>query len=72
MSEGVLRWRVRREFLVLKIVATLVLATVTVLTLGDLRGALLAGAATVAAPYWPCVTSSLLYGSAPTRRGSWW
>ncbi|MEV6860837.1 PH domain-containing protein [Streptosporangium subroseum] len=49
MSEGVLHWRVRREFLILKIVATLVLATVTVLTLGDLRGALLAGAATVAA-----------------------
>jgi hypothetical protein len=49
MSEGVLHWRVRREFLILKIVATLVLATITVLTLGDLRGALLAGAAAVAA-----------------------
>jgi hypothetical protein len=49
MSEGVLHWRVRREFLILKIVATLVLATITVLTLGDLRGAFLAGAATVAA-----------------------
>src|SRR3954452_10979666 len=47
MSE-VLRWRVRRAFLVLKIVATLVLATVTVLSLGDPRGAILAGAATVA------------------------
>jgi hypothetical protein len=47
MSE-VLRWRVRREFLVLKIVATLVLATITVLSLGDPRGAILAGAATVA------------------------
>jgi Bacterial PH domain len=47
MSE-VLRWRVRREFLVLKIVAMLVLATVTVLSLGDPRGAILAGAATVA------------------------
>jgi hypothetical protein len=47
MSE-VLHWRVRREFIVLKIVAALVLAAVTVLSLGDPRGAILAGAATVA------------------------
>ncbi|MDP9849163.1 hypothetical protein J2853_008374 [Streptosporangium lutulentum] len=48
MSPAVLHWRVRREFLILKIVAALVLATVTVLSLDDPRGAVLAAAATVA------------------------
>lgn len=46
-SEPVLRWRVRRDLLIMKIVAALALAVLTVLTLGDLRGAILAGAASV-------------------------
>lgn len=49
MSEEILRWRVRGEFLALKIVAALVLAAVTVLSLGDPRGAILVGVAAVVA-----------------------
>ncbi|WP_440068584.1 PH domain-containing protein [Streptosporangium sp. OZ121] len=44
-SEPVLRWRVRRDLLIMKIVAALAFAVLTVLTLGDLRGAILAGVA---------------------------
>lgn len=46
--EPVLRWRVRRDLLVMKIVAALALAglaALAVLSLGDPRGAILAGAA---------------------------
>ncbi|MGC5014794.1 PH domain-containing protein [Streptosporangium sp. DT93] len=43
----VLRWRVRRDLLVMKAVAALALAVLAVLSLDDLRGALLAGAASV-------------------------
>ncbi|WP_433244803.1 PH domain-containing protein [Streptosporangium sp. CA-135522] len=47
MSEPVLRWHVRRDLLVVKVVAALVFAVATVLSLGDPRGVILAGAATV-------------------------
>lgn len=47
MSGPILRWRVRRDLLVLKGVAALVFAVATVLSLGDPRGMILAGAATV-------------------------
>ncbi|MEU4836173.1 PH domain-containing protein [Streptosporangium sp. NPDC023615] len=49
-SGRILRWRVRRDLLVMKAVAALalaVLATVALLSLDDLRGTLLAGAASV-------------------------
>ncbi|WP_189235416.1 PH domain-containing protein [Planomonospora parontospora] len=44
---SVLRWRVRREILILKAAGALALAVVTVLSQGDARGMLLAGAGTV-------------------------
>ncbi|GAA4230234.1 hypothetical protein GCM10023075_39530 [Streptosporangium album] len=47
MSGPVLRWRVRCDLLVLKIAAALVFAGATLVSIGDLRGAILAGAATV-------------------------
>ncbi|GAT69790.1 hypothetical protein PS9374_05470 [Planomonospora sphaerica] len=43
----VLRWRVRREILVLKAAGALALAVATVLSQGDVRGMFLAGAGTV-------------------------
>ncbi|GAA3105268.1 PH domain-containing protein [Streptosporangium carneum] len=49
MSEPVLRWRVRRELLVVKVVAALVLAVLAVLSLDDPRGAVLAGVAALVA-----------------------
>ncbi|GAA3003883.1 PH domain-containing protein [Streptosporangium longisporum] len=47
-SGPVLRWRVRRDLLIVKAVAALALAVLTVLSLGDLRGMLLAGTASLA------------------------
>ncbi|MFF5206906.1 PH domain-containing protein [Streptosporangium sp. NPDC000396] len=48
--EPVLRWRVRRELLVLKVVATIVFVLIAVLNLDDPRGVILAdGAAVMAA-----------------------
>ncbi|MGV9776860.1 PH domain-containing protein [Streptosporangium sp. NPDC003464] len=47
MSGPVLRWRVRRDLLVLKAVAALAFAVATVLSIGDPRGMILAGAATL-------------------------
>ncbi|MBG0815181.1 PH domain-containing protein [Planomonospora sp. ID82291] len=44
---SVLRWRVRREVLLLKAAGALALAVVTVLSHGDVRGMLLAGAGAV-------------------------
>ncbi|MFF0306582.1 PH domain-containing protein [Streptosporangium sp. NPDC004379] len=49
MSGPLLRWRVRRELPVLKGVAALGFALLTVLNLGDPRGVILAGVATLAA-----------------------
>ncbi|MFI6508438.1 PH domain-containing protein [Streptosporangium sp. NPDC050855] len=46
-SGPVLRWRVRRDLLIIKAVAALALAVLTVLSLGDLRGMLLAGTASL-------------------------
>ncbi|MEV7011804.1 PH domain-containing protein [Streptosporangium sp. NPDC051022] len=43
MSGPVLRWRVRRELLVVKVVAAVVFALLAVLNAGDPRGAILAG-----------------------------
>ncbi|MER6829751.1 PH domain-containing protein [Streptosporangium sp. NPDC000563] len=45
-SGPVLRWRVRRDLLIMKIVGAFALAVLTILTLDDPRGAILAGAAT--------------------------
>ncbi|GAA3130137.1 hypothetical protein GCM10010466_21040 [Planomonospora alba] len=47
MSRPVLRWRVRRELLVVKAAGAAVAAVAAVLSLGDVRGVLLAGAAAV-------------------------
>ncbi|WP_344979051.1 PH domain-containing protein [Streptosporangium fragile] len=48
MPEPVLRWRVRRDLLVLKVIAVLVLALLTVLSRDDPRGMILAGVAALA------------------------
>ncbi|MBB2913576.1 hypothetical protein FHS43_004880 [Streptosporangium becharense] len=45
MSGPVLRWRVRRDLVVVKAVATLVLAALAVLSVDDPRGMILAGVA---------------------------
>ncbi|MFJ2029004.1 PH domain-containing protein [Streptosporangium sp. NPDC087985] len=47
MSGPVLRWRVRRDLLLLKIVGALVFAVATVVSIGDSHGTILAGVATV-------------------------
>lgn len=46
ISGPVLRWRVRRDLLVLKVAAAVVFAVATVVSIGDPRGTVLAGAAT--------------------------
>ena len=45
--EPVLSWRIRRDFLIMKVVAALSLAVLALLSLEDLHGAILAGAASV-------------------------
>ncbi|MFI7539578.1 PH domain-containing protein [Streptosporangium sp. NPDC049376] len=49
MSGPILRWRVRRELLIVKVVAALAFAVLAVLNLDDPRGAILAGAAALVA-----------------------
>ncbi|MFF0577409.1 PH domain-containing protein [Streptosporangium saharense] len=49
MSGPILRWRVRRELLVVKAVMALAFAVLAVLNLDDPRGAILAGAAALVA-----------------------
>ncbi|MFD0884070.1 PH domain-containing protein [Streptosporangium algeriense] len=49
MSGPILRWRVRRELLVVKVIAAFAFAVLTVLNLDDPRGMVLAGAAALVA-----------------------